>query len=151
PSVDALEEIAVQSSNYAAEYGQAGSGVFSYTVKSGTNQFHGSAYDYFSNEFLNASQAYSGIRPKTRRNDYGFNIGGPIWFPKIYNGRNKTFFFFNYEEFREQGIITEALNRNSAPITATNGRLADSTGRTVVDGQIFNPTTTRVGSDGYRI
>jgi len=168
PSVDALEEIAVQSSNYAAEYGQAGSGVFSYTVKSGTNQFHGSAYDYFSNEFLNASQAYTGIRPKTRRNDYGFTIGGPIWFPKIYNGRNKTFFFFNYEAFREKGIITtqsptvptdlyrqgnfsEALNRNSAPITATGGKLVDSTGRAVIDGQIFDPNTTRTGSDGYRV
>jgi len=168
PSVDALEEIAVQSSNYAAEYGQAGSGVFSYTVKSGTNQFHGSVYDYFSNEFLNASQAYTGVRPKTRRNDYGFNIGGPVWFPKIYNGRNKTFFFFNYEALREKGIIntqnptvptdlyrqgnfSQALNRNAAPIGATGGKLADSTGRTVIDGQIFNPTTTRVGSDGYRV
>ena len=120
PSVDALEEIAVQSSNYAAEYGQAGSGVFSYTVKSGTNQFHGSAYDYFSNEFLNASQAYTGIRPKTRRNDYGFNI-------------------------------SQALNRNTAPISATNNKLADSTGRTVIDGQIFDPKTTRLGADGYRI
>lgn len=168
PSVDALEEIAVQSSNYAAEYGQAGSGVFSYTVKSGTNQFHGSAYDYFSNEFLNASQAYTGIRPKTRRNDYGFNVGGPVWFPKIYNGRNKTFFFFNYEAFREKGIIntqnptvptdlyrqgnfSQALSRNSLPISATGGKLVDSTGRTVIDGQIFDPTTTRIGSDGYRV
>src|SRR6185437_1041084 len=130
--------------------------------------FHGSAYDYFSNEFLNASQAYTGVRPKTHRNDYGFNVGGPIWFPKIYDGRNKTFFFFNYEAFREKGIITtqnptvptdlyrqgnfsQALNRNTAPISATNNKLADSTGRTVIDGQIFDPKTTRLGADGYRI
>lgn len=168
PSVDAIQEIAVQSSTYAAEYGQGGSGVFSYTIKSGTNQFHGSAYDYFSNEILNASQAYTGVRPQQRRNNYGFTIGGPIWFPKIYNGRDKTFFFFNYEAFREKGIIntqsptvptdlyrqgnfSEALSRNTAPIAATGGRLVDSTGRTIIDGQIFDPTTTRPGSDGYRI
>lgn len=168
PSVDALEEVAIQSSNYAAEYGQAGSGVFNYTVKSGTNQFHGSAYDYFSNEFLNASQAYNGIRPRTRRNDYGFTIGGPIRFPKIYDGRNRTFFFFNYEAFKENGMITtqsptvptdlyrqgnfaSALSRNTAPITATGGRLVDSLGRTVIDGQVFDPATTRPGPDGYRV
>ena len=94
PSVDAIQELSVQTSNYAAEYGQAGAGVFNYTMRSGTNQFHGSLYDYNSNEAYNAGQYYTHTRPKLRRNDYGGTIGGPVWIPKVYNGRDKTFFFF---------------------------------------------------------
>jgi hypothetical protein len=118
PSVDAIQELSVQTSNYAAEYGQAGSGVFNYTIKSGTNQFHGSAYDYFSNEFLNAGQSYTKVRPKQRRQDWGFTIGGPVWIPKVYNGHDKTFFFYNYEQFREKGIINTAFATVPTDLTA---------------------------------
>ena len=95
--MDAVQEIAVQTSNYAAEYGQAGGAVFNMTMKSGTNQFHGSAYEYLVNEDLNAAGAYSHTDPKSRRNDFGGTAGGPIWIPKVYNGKDKTFFFFSYE------------------------------------------------------
>ncbi len=115
PSVDAIQEVAVQTSNYAAEYGTAGAAVLNVTMKSGTNAFHGSAYDYFVNEDLNAGDPFSisggpssnpggdlgKYRPRNRRNDYGGTFGGPVWIPKIYNGRNKTFFFVNFEQFRE--------------------------------------------------
>src|SRR5438067_2407143 len=71
PSVDAIQEIANQTSNYAAEYGQAGGGVLNLTMKSGGNQFHGSAYDYFINEDLNAGNNFAvPARPRNRRNDY---------------------------------------------------------------------------------
>ncbi len=111
--LDAVQEVQVQTSNYAAEFGQAAGGYFNFTMKSGTNSFHGSAYDYYVNEFLNAGLPYTDagltnslrdgqhIRGKQRRNDYGFTIGGPIRIPKVYNGTNKTFFFFNFEQFRE--------------------------------------------------
>ena len=66
-------------------------------MRSGTNQFHGSAYDYWTNEDLNSVGAYSHLRPKTRKNDFGGTAGGPVWIPKIYNGKDKTFFFFSYE------------------------------------------------------
>ncbi|HEY1754141.1 MAG TPA: TonB-dependent receptor [Bryobacteraceae bacterium] len=129
PSVDAVQEIAYQTSNYSAEYGQAGSVVINMTMKSGTNQYHGTAYDYFVNEDLNAGQPFtqSGgcivgptgpafeacskvggdggkFRPRARRNDFGGTMGGPIVIPKIYNGHNKTFWFFNYEEFLETNL-----------------------------------------------
>ncbi len=124
PSVDAVQEIAYQVSNYAPEFGQAGSVVINMTMKSGTNQYHGTLYDYLVNEDLDAGNPFSrsggcitgptGVsqcsqtggdggkyRPRSRRNDFGGTLGGPISIPKIYNGRNKSFFFFNYEEFLE--------------------------------------------------
>ena len=101
PSVDSVEEVAVQTSNFAAEFGQAGGGLFNMTMKSGTNKLHGTAYDYWYNEALNASAPY-GTKDRQRRNDYGFTLGGPVYIPKVYNGRDKTFFFFNWEQFREK-------------------------------------------------
>ncbi len=108
PSVDAIQEVAVQTSNYAPEYGTAGAGVINITMKSGTNQYHGSVYEYFVNEDLNAGDAFSvssagsgKYRPRNRRNDFGGTMGGPVYIPKLYNGRNKTFFFWNYEEYIE--------------------------------------------------
>ena len=109
---DAIQEVSIQTSNFAAEYGQAAGGFFNFTMKSGTNQFHGSGYDYMRNEALNAGLPYTDrcitnsqqcgqhVRPKLRQNDYGFTIGGPIRIPKVYNGQNKSFFFFNFEQFR---------------------------------------------------
>src|SRR5215831_12211148 len=87
PSVDALEEVTIQASNYAAEFGQAGSGLIQYTTRSGTNAFHGSGYDYFVNEALWAHHSFDHIRNKQRRNDFGGTIGGPVLIPKIYNGK----------------------------------------------------------------
>lgn len=123
PSADAIEEIAVQTSNYAPEFGTAGAGVLNVTMKSGTNAFHGSAYDYFVNEDLNAGDPFSisggpgsntggdlgKYRPRNRRNDFGGTIGGPVWIPKFYNGRNKTFFFVNYERFVETNGLSFGL------------------------------------------
>ncbi len=95
--MDSVQEVAIQTSNFAAEYGQTSGAVLSYTMKSGTNQFHGSAYDYWVNEDLNSAGAYSHTDPKTRKNDFGGTIGGPVRIPKIYNGKDKTFFFFSFE------------------------------------------------------
>ena len=107
PSVDAIQEVAIQTSNYAAEYGQVGGGMFNVTMSSGANQCHGSTYDYFVNEIFNAGNPFvtgspqGNPRPRARRNDYGFTAGGPVLIPKVYNGHDKTFFFFNFEQFRE--------------------------------------------------
>jgi carboxypeptidase family protein len=109
--VDAVQEVAVQTSNFAAEYGQVGGGYFNYTMKSGTNQIHGSGYDYFDNEALNAGLPFTNdghghlLRNSVRRNDYGFTFGGPIAIPHVYNGRDKTFFFVNFEQFRETQFV----------------------------------------------
>ncbi len=158
PSVDAIEEFAIQTSNFAAEYGQAGGGLFNVTMKSGTNTLHGSAYDYWYNEVFNASSPY-GRKDRQRRHDYGFTAGGPVYIPKVYDGRDKTFFFFNFEQFREtqvdnttqytvptmkmrQGDFSEILT--GATVTTADGD------KTILQNQIYRPGTehTQVGLDG---
>jgi hypothetical protein len=112
PNADAIQEMAIQTSNYAAEYGQAGGGLFNVTMKSGTNQYHGTAFEYFVNEDLNAGDPFSfngtggKFRPRNRRNDFGGTIGGPVRIPKLYNGTNKTFFFYSYEYYKEAAGLT---------------------------------------------
>src|SRR5712691_9132951 len=101
PSVDAIQEVTVQTSNFAAEYGQVGGGLLNYAMKSGTNQIHGSVYDYWVNEAFNANTPWVNTKPTARRHDYGFTVGGPVVLPKLYNGHDKTFFFFNFEQYRE--------------------------------------------------
>lgn len=124
---EAVQEVAIQTSNYAAEFGQAAGGYFNFTMKSGTNQLHGSAYDYFVNEFLNAGTPHTDagltnslrsgqlVRNRQRRTDYGFTVGGPILLPKLYDGRNKTFFFWNWEQFRETQSVLNNLQTVPTP------------------------------------
>ena len=115
--VDAIEAMTVQTSNFAAEFGKTGGGLINMTMKSGTNKYHGSLYDYFANEFLNAGTPFTDyawntnaaqyyksgqhVRNTVRRQDFGGTIGGPIKIPKIYDGHDKSFFFFNWEQFRQ--------------------------------------------------
>jgi hypothetical protein len=122
PGVDAIQEVSIQTSNFAAEYGQAAGGYFNFTMKSGTNQYHGSVYDYFRNEALNAGMPYTDrcvtnslqcsqhVRPAIRENDWGFTVGGPISIPKVYDGKNKSFFFFNLEQFLLRSTVTGLLD-----------------------------------------
>ncbi|HEY6329733.1 MAG TPA: carboxypeptidase-like regulatory domain-containing protein, partial [Blastocatellia bacterium] len=100
-SPDAIQEVAIQSSNFNAEYGSVSGAVFNQIIKSGTNQYHGTAYDYFVNDKLNADDAGSHTRQRIRRNDYGVNLGGPVRIPHLYNGKDKTFFFANWEQYRD--------------------------------------------------
>ena len=160
PSVDAIQETAIQTSNFAAEYGQVGGGMFNVTMRSGTNQFHGSAYDYFVNEILNAGNPFvtgspaGNPRARARRNDYGFTAGGPVWIPKVYNGRDKTFFFFNWEQFREGTNVNNQFQ--TVPITPyRTGDFSqailpgakvigtDALGRQMLEGMIYDPNTAR--------
>jgi hypothetical protein len=155
PSVDAVQEIAVQTSNYAAEYGQAGGAVFNLTMKSGTNQFHGTAYEYLVNEDLNSAGAYSHTAPKSRKNDFGGTVGGPIWIPKVYNGKDKTFFFFSYESSPTTTVNANTLDtvptvayRNgdfSAATAATANKSlgTDPLGRPIIQNSIYDPLSQR--------
>ena len=111
-SVETINEFAVQSSNFSPEFGQVAGGYINFTTRGGTNQIHGSAYEYWANEDLDAAQPFSHVAPEDRKNDYGFTIGGPVWIPKIYHGKNKTFFFFNLERFgNDQGLLDLLLHR----------------------------------------
>jgi len=103
PSIDAIEEINIIRSPYSAEFGRAGGGQISVVTKSGTNDWHGSAYEFWRNDMLNANNFFNNRnntpRPPLRYNDFGYTLGGPVAIPHLYDGRNKTFFFFS-EEFR---------------------------------------------------
>jgi hypothetical protein len=94
-SVDMIQEFSLQTSNFAAEYGQAAGGYYNFTTKSGTNQIHGSAYEYLTNEDLDAYRPFTYTNPRSRKHDFGGTISGPVWIPKLYNGKNRTFFFFS--------------------------------------------------------
>lgn len=103
-SVDDLQEFRVESSTYSAEYGRNPGGQFSFETKSGTNQWHGTAYDYLRNGFFDASDwfnNYYGLsEPTLQQNDFGGTFGGPVRIPGLYNGKDKTFFFVSYEGLR---------------------------------------------------
>jgi hypothetical protein len=122
PGVDAIQEVAFQTSNYAPEFGTTSSVLINFNMKSGTNQYHGSGYNYFVNEDLNAGNPFSvspvsgtKFRPRNRRNDFGGTLGGPVTIPHVYNGKNRTFFFFNYEEYLETTLVT---NTDTVPAAA---------------------------------
>lgn len=102
PSLDAIAEIKVLTSNYGAQYGRSASGTILVTTKSGGQTFHGNAYEFLRNERFNARgfKDPPGPAPLYRRNDFGFTLGGPVYIPHLYNSnKDKTFFFFS-EEFR---------------------------------------------------
>ena len=103
-STDGVQEFKVLQSNFSAEFGESGDGIVSLTMKSGTNEFHGSVYDYLRNRALDANSWKNNTlgQPKSvnTQNDFGATAGGPIFIPKLYHGQNKSFFFFDYEGFR---------------------------------------------------
>jgi len=126
-SVDDLQEFRVQSSTYSAEYGRNPGGQFAFETKSGTNQWHGTAYDYLRNGFSDAQDwfnDYFGLpEPAIRQNDFGGTLGGPVEVPGFYHGKDKTFFFVSYEGLRltspqpaSANFVPDAALRSSAPV-----------------------------------
>ena len=103
-SVEGMEEFKVQSSSYSAEYGRTSNGVINWVTKSGTNQIHGSVFVFNRNEVFNARgfTTAPSKRPIVRQWNPGGSVGGPIYLPKIFDGRNKAFFFFAYERASNQ-------------------------------------------------
>ncbi|MBV9507162.1 MAG: carboxypeptidase regulatory-like domain-containing protein, partial [Acidobacteriia bacterium] len=159
PSTEAIQEIAILTSNFAPEFGTAGGAIVNMVTKSGTNSLHGSGYDYLVNEALNAAQPYTGIKNKLRQNDYGFTVGGPVWIPKIYNGKDKTFFFFSFEQFRQKlinntlpdtvpipayrnGDFSNLITTENRLVTTASGPYVDPLNRTIPSGTIFDPNDT---------
>ena len=105
PSLDAIQEVKVLTSNYGAMYGRTASGTVLITSKSGTDQFHGNAYYFGRNEAFNARNFFDQTKgaPLYRRHDFGGTIGGPLYIPHVYNtSKDKTFFFFSEEVRREK-------------------------------------------------
>ena len=125
-SVDDLQEFRVQSSTYSAEYGRNPGGQFAFETKSGTNQWHGTAYDYLRNGAFDANDwfnNYLGVKQlDLRQNDFGGTLGGPVEIPGLYNGKDRTFFFVSYEGLRliqpqeaTVNYVPDETLRSSAP------------------------------------
>ena len=150
PEPEAVQEVRIQTNSYDAQYGSFGSGVFSFTLKSGTNDLHGSAYMYdksgrwAANNFQNNK---NGIKKGASTvQQPGFVVGGPVWLPKIYNGRNRTFFMVAYEHYHDDVAGTtyfsvpqpEMLNGDFSKLVAQNGTAIT----------IYDPNTGAFNSSG---
>jgi Carboxypeptidase regulatory-like domain len=101
PIIDDIEEFKVQSHNDFAEFGAVAGGIINVVTKAGTNTFHGSAWEFLRNEQMDARNFFLPTRNPLRQNQFGVAAGGPVLFPRLYKGRNRTFFFFAYEGFRQ--------------------------------------------------
>jgi len=101
PSLDSIAEVRVMSSNYGAQYGRNSSGTVEVETKSGTNKFHGDVFEYVRNDLFNADNYFTGFSPY-KKNDFGFTVGGPVSIPHLYDGMNKTFFFYSQEWRRDR-------------------------------------------------
>jgi len=143
PSQEVVQEFKVQTNNLGAEYGGFAGGVVNMSTKAGTNELHGNVYEFLRNKELNANSFFNnrnGVPTGAfTQNQFGATLGGPVVLPRLYNGRNRTFFFLNYEGFRlrqGQGVLL------SVPTQAQ--RNGDFSG---IGTNIYNPfTTTQVGT-----
>lgn len=159
-SVETIGEFAIQTNNFGAEFGQVLGGLFNFTTKSGTNEFHGSVYEFLTNEAFSAHRPFStplstDPRPAKsldRKHDYGFSVGGPVLLPKLYDGRNKTFFFFSLEKYRNVtrssgalATLPTAAYRQGDFSAALTGRVLgkDVLGRDIMENAIYDPRTQR--------
>jgi hypothetical protein len=164
PPLDAVEEFKVQTSGFSAEFGRSGAAVLNATIKSGTNSFHGDVWEFFRNDKLDAADFFEnagGIKKgELRQNQFGFTAGGPVVIPKLFNGRNKVFFFGDYEGLRRaQGTVLTGSVPTAAEvasgftnfqdlITLQSGTQKDALGRVSPTGTIFDPATTRAVTSG---
>ncbi|HKX30038.1 MAG TPA: TonB-dependent receptor [Blastocatellia bacterium] len=143
PSIDAIQEFKVESGLFEAEYGRAIAQI-NVSTKSGTNRLHGSAFEFLRNSALDAKNFFDKPAPAPippfKRNQYGLTVGGPVMLPKLYQGRDRLFFLFNWEGLRERKALTQLIN---VPLTAErNGNFSQS-GVT-----IYDPDTRVFDADG---
>src|SRR5262249_10492722 len=144
PSPDAIAEFKVQSNLLPAEFGRGLGGTINVNIRSGTNDFHGTAFEFLRNSELDAN-AYSNsgrAKPAFQQNQYGFAMGGPVRLPKIYNGKDHTFFFGDFQGTRVRKGLTRIFTVPTAPV-----RGGDFSGGAT----IYDPDTTRTGADGRAV
>jgi hypothetical protein len=169
PSVEALQEFKVTTSTPSAEFGRTTAGFESFATKSGGNRYHGTAYDIFKNEAMDANTWFNNgdknfycsdgdpaclslyRTPVDKKNDYGGTLGGPISIPKLYNGKDRSFFFFSWEQYRQtlsstvSSTVPTDAERNgdfSAILGGPTSVINPCTGQPVLQNQIFDPSTT---------
>ena len=180
PSIEALQEFKITTSTPQAEFGRSTGGFESFSTRSGTNTYHGTAYTFVKNAAFDGNNwfnnGYAPIRctpgepdyecpysrPKDSKFDYGGTFSGPVWIPKLYHGKDRTFFLFSWEQYKftpsavtqstvptaaeKSGDFSELLTLTGAPVPTTFTN--PCTGDVVMQNQIFDPSTTRIGPTG---
>ena len=147
PSVEAITEFSVDTNGFKAEYGQAGGGVISFASKSGTNEVHGSAYDFIRNDIMDARGFFPATKGVYRQNDFGGSLGAPVWIPKVYNGKNRTFFFVAYEGFRNRQGSPGVISSVPTP-EMFQGNFSNLVNSKNVQIPIYDTGTTRANPSG---
>ena len=165
PSAEAIAEFKMQTGVVEAEYNGGQTAVANFTIKSGTNDLHGTGFYYLGNEAFNSipvqNKTFGETNPRNRLNNGGYSLGGPVYIPKIYHGRNKTFWFTNYEKTSTNNLVSSGFTQLPTPDfkngdfsklfdpsytgNAQSGTTVgkDALGRPIVFGQIYDPSTTR--------
>ncbi len=161
PVPDAIQEFKLQAGDNSAEFGQAAGAIINAVVKSGTNHFNGDLWEYLRNEAFNANDYFNKDkavvtpRQQYRQNQFGGTVGGPVFIPRIYNGKDKTFFFFDYQHtgITQQASFTDSVPTNNMRnsnytnlqdlITGNSGSNTDALGRKFSFGTVLDPATTR--------
>lgn len=165
PSLDAIGDFKLQTGAVSAEYNGGQTAVANFSIKSGTNDLHGAGFEYLQNEDFN-SLALGASPARYRDNNWGYAIGGPVIIPKLYHGRNRTFWFTNFEHDKRNQMNFSGFT-NLAPMNYRTGNFSqmfdpvwsgqsqagtvigtDALGRPVEFGAIYDPSTTRVGPNG---
>lgn len=167
PPIDSIGEFKIVNDNSSAQYGFT-SGIVSFAFKSGTNDFHGSLFEYLQNDALNAAgfvaNATSQPKPPLKQNEFGGTFGGPVWIPHVYKGRDRTFFFVEYTGFKYRPSSVNAtlttipnayrtgdFSQSLGPQLTVDGQpVFDPAGRPIYEGEIYNPLSvhTVIGPDG---
>ena len=164
PPPDAIEEFRLQNGDFNAEFGHSTAGIVNAVIRSGTNRVRGDIWEFLRNDVLDANDYFSNQngqpRPEYRQNQFGGTVGGPVMIPKLYNGRNRTFFFFDYQGTR---IIQPSPYTDNVPtalmqssnftnlsdlITFNSGTKTDALGRIFPYGTVLDPATTRTVAPG---
>ncbi len=150
PSADSVQEFKVQTNSYSAEFGRAAGGVFNVVTKSGTNELHGDAYDFLRNNALDANDFFANRAGKTppplKFNQFGGILGGPVVIPKVYNGKNKTFFFVSAELVRFiQGSTFTGTVPNPTLLSGNFSNDRNAAGKPIV---IYDPSSTTPNPSG---
>ena len=172
PSVDSLQEFKVTTATPPAQYGRTTGGIRSFTSYSGTNSFHGQLYDIFRNTVLDANTYFNDLNlntctdpqcrstfatPKDIKNDYGVTLGGPVIVPHFYNGKDRTFFFFAWEQVQwpRSSVTTSSLPtaaERAGDFSAILGNTVignnPCNGQPVLAGEIFDPRSQTVSAGG---
>ena len=143
PTQDSVREFKVETNNLSAQYGGFAGGIINFTTKSGTSSLHGSAWEYIRNKVLNANTYFGNLaglaKPAFTQNQYGFDVGGPVVIPHVYDGRKKTFFFASFEGFALRQGLTITTSTPTLAERGGNGAGADLSALGV---PIYDPTTT---------